>query len=62
MHEYGLGDGLLERSSAEKNTGVLVDNRLTMSQQCVLVAKKALQMILDIFLFLSHLFKISSLI
>ena len=36
MHQHSLGDNLLE-----KNLGVLVNNRLAMSQQCALVAKKA---------------------
>ena len=32
MHQYRLGDDLLEISSAEKELGVLMDNRLAMSQ------------------------------
>jgi len=40
-YQYRLGHDLLERSSAEKDLGVLADDRLTMGQQCTLVAKKA---------------------
>ena len=39
-YQYRLGNNLLERSSVEKELGVLVDDRLTMSQHCALVAKR----------------------
>jgi len=41
MHQYRLGADVLESSSVERDVGVLVDDRLTMSQQSALVAKKA---------------------
>ncbi|PKU48619.1 hypothetical protein llap_1071 [Limosa lapponica baueri] len=40
-HWYRLGADLLQSNSVERDLGVLVDNRMTMSQQCALVAKKA---------------------
>uniref|UniRef100_A0A8B9ZP01 Reverse transcriptase domain-containing protein n=1 Tax=Anas zonorhyncha TaxID=75864 RepID=A0A8B9ZP01_9AVES len=40
-YQYRLGDDLLERSSEEKDLGILVDDRLTTSQHCALVAKRA---------------------
>jgi len=41
MHQYSLGVYLLESSSVERDLGVQVDDRLLMSDECALVAKKA---------------------
>jgi len=41
MHQYRLWADLLESNSVERDLGVLVDDRLTIGQQCGLAAKRA---------------------
>jgi len=40
IYQYRLGDDQQEMSSAEEELGVLVDNRLSMSQQCTLCPRR----------------------
>ncbi|PKU41559.1 rna-directed dna polymerase from mobile element jockey-like [Limosa lapponica baueri] len=40
-YQYRLGVNLLESTTEEKDLGVLVDSKFSMSQQCALVAKRA---------------------
>lgn len=41
MHQYALGTAQMASSFAKKFLGVLLDNKLSLSQQCWLAAKMA---------------------